>query len=129
MNKESRPFRPGLALKLGLRRTLRSFRSNFALQLWSAMMALICFSTIAVWSVQLFLIEPSYTHASARRLVNSAEQYVHKFQRINPDDADDLLSHLSTLINGMAILGDGKHDRPISGYSIGLQGFPEKPDN
>ena len=109
-----------------MKRLYRYFRRRFALQLWCAMMALICIGAAVSWVAHIYFFEPNYVRATMDRIVNSMRPYIQINEVLDESNADEILARLSMLISGLVFLGDSE-GLNIKAFSMGLPGIPPGP--
>ena len=105
---------------------IRYVRRRFALQLWGAMVVLICIGAAVSWIAHIFFFEPNYVRATTDRIINSIRPYIQVNEVLDESNADETLTRLSMLISGLVFLGDAGGNS-IKAYSMGLPGLPPGP--
>lgn len=102
-------------------------RTQFALQLWVAMIALVLVSMGTLWSIHMLLFEKNYVNAAVNRIQNQVVPYLETNGEMNAATIDDTLAYLSRLIGGRALIRTDD-ERSIRVFSIGIPGRPDASD-
>lgn len=108
-----------------MRRAVDFCRSRIGIKLWGALMVMITIGAATMWIGQIFLVEPSYEQGAFRRVIRSVEPLVRPGDVIPESSADALLSKLSEMIFGIAMIYDRADDRVVKGFSLGREGYPD----
>ena len=94
------------------------FFSKMSVRLWFIMMAVVLFTIVLMWIVQVFVLESNYADMAVGEIKNQLETVREELTTGDLADNGELLSYLSKIINGKLMLVD-KNGSLIEIYSYG----------
>ncbi len=94
------------------------FFSKMSVRLWFIMMAVVLFTIVIMWIVQVFVLESNYADMAVGEIKNQLETVREELTTGDLADNGELLSYLSKIINGKLMLVD-KNGSLIEIYSYG----------
>ena len=96
----------------------KHFFSQMWVRLWFIMMAVVLFTIVLMWIVQVFVLESNYADMAVGEIKNQLETVREELTTGDLADNGELLSYLSKIINGKLMLVD-KNGSLIEIYSYG----------